>query len=672
MVLPPSLIERARHLRELLHRYSYYYYALNDSLVPDSEYDRLFNELLKLEELYPALKTPDSPTQRVGAHPVKTFQSVPHELPMLSLDNAFSKEDILAFDKRIHSKLQEHGLLDYVCEPKFDGLAVSLLYENGILVRGATRGDGSIGEDVTANVKTIKSVPLHLKGEIPPRVEIRGEVFFSKEGFLRLNETMRANGEKVFANARNAAAGSLRQLDSRITAKRPLTIFCYDIGICSHWPTHIKTHGEVLNLLKTWGLPVTDEIHIAHGMDDCLDYYQKLLDERNLLPFEIDGVVYKINDLSFQKKLGMVSRSPRWAIAHKFPAEEDMTILQSVEFQVGRTGAVTPVARLAPVFISGALISNATLHNMDEISRKDIRVGDTVVVRRAGDVIPEVVRVILEKRPMTAQLIMLPKQCPVCGSVVVKNEHEAVARCSGGLVCPAQRKETIKHFASRRAMNIEGLGDKLIDQLVDRGFLNQVDDLYRLRSDQLVNLDRMGLKSSAKVIQAIQKTKETTFPRFLFALGIREVGEATAKNLARHFRTLDRVQKASREELLSISDIGPVVAEHIYVFFREPHNQRVIQSLLNSGIHWSDGQNETVSSSPFQGKVVVITGTLATMTREQAKEKLEVLGAKVTDTVSKKTDFVVVGENPGSKRDKAVSLHIEMIDENQFLSRLNN
>lgn len=656
--------EKLDHLREQINEHNYRYYVLDDPLISDAEYDVLFQQLKSIEAQYPELITPDSPTQRVGAAPLKEFAEVKHTVPMLSLENAFDDEDIINFDQRIHDRLGTHAEIQYCCEPKLDGLAISLRYENGLLVQAATRGDGTTGEDVTENIKTISMVPLRLRMNNPPAIlEVRGEVFMSKAGFEKLNTAASKKGEKVFANPRNAAAGSVRQLDSRITASRPLEIFFYGAGQVKGLVLPDQ-HYEVLQYLASAGLRVSHLIKVVTGTQGCVDYYQKIAKNRDKLAFEIDGVVYKVNQIKQQEKLGFVSRAPRWAIAHKFPAEEVNTIIEAVEFQVGRTGAITPVARLKPVHVHGVTVSNATLHNMDEIQRKDIHIGDTVIVRRAGDVIPEVVGVVKERRPQQIKKIHLPKNCPVCHSSIEQVEGEAVARCTGGLFCPAQRKENIKHFASRRAMDIEGLGDKLVDQLVETDLIHSIADIYDLTQTQLSNLERMGDKSASNLLEQIEKSKSTTLPRFLYALGIREVGEATAKQLALHFKTLSAVQKATEEELQTVPDIGPVVAAHIAHFFHEPHNKKIIEKLITSDVHWEAIKENR--DAPLTGKTFVITGTLSDMSREEAKEILEKLGAKVSGSVSAKTSYVVVGADPGSKYEKAKTLGVAILGDDAF------
>lgn len=664
------LAAQANQLRKKLDEYSHHYYTKDEPLVPDSEYDRLFRSLQKLEFDHPELKTPDSPTERIGAAPLKSFSQITHEKPMLSLGNAFDEEEALAFDKRIHDRLKSVEQIEYVCEPKFDGLAVSLRYENGFLKCAATRGDGVTGEDITQNVKTILSVPLKILGDdYPTTLEVRGEVYMPKAGFNELNRQAAEKGEKEFANPRNAAAGSLRQLDSKITATRPLAMYCYDIGVTSSGAI-ASTHLETLKILKTWGFAVVDKIAVANSIEECLMYYNKLLSQRADLHYEIDGVVYKVNHYELQEKLGFVSRAPRWAVAHKFPAQEVMTRLNDVEFQVGRTGTLTPVARLSPVNVGGVIVSNATLHNMDEIIRKDIHIGDMVVVRRAGDVIPEVVSVVKAKRTETVISIKIPTKCPVCGSEVVEAEDVAAARCSGGLFCPAQRKEAIKHFASRKALDIEGLGDKLVEQLVDTDLIHHVDDLYHLPFKKVAELDRMGEKSAENLFDALEKSKKTTLPRFLYALGIREVGETTARNLANHFLTLDAIKSSDIDLLLQVPDIGPVVAGNIQTFFQQKHNLEVINKLIKAGIHWPKIVKMDKNVLSLKDKTFVITGTLETLTRDEAKEKLQAAGATVTGSVSKKTDYVVIGEAPGSKYEKAKKLGVEILDEQRLLDIL--
>jgi DNA ligase (NAD+) len=662
MKVPAAARDRARELHDQLHEHNYRYYVLDDPLISDAEYDLLLRELQDLEQSYPALTTPDSPTQRVGSEPLKAFGEVRHDVRMLSLDNAFSDDELADFDRRVRAGLNKVQV-DYAAEPKLDGLAVSLRYEAGVLVRAATRGDGETGEDVTQNVRTIASVPLKLEGAgIPDVLEVRGEVYLSHAGFRQLNRQAGEQGQKLFVNPRNAAAGSLRQLDPAITAQRPLEIYCYGIGAVEGGRMP-NTHSGILKQLCKWRLRVYEDIRVVHGYKGCRDYYRHYEKIRDELPFEIDGVVFKVDRLALQDKLGFVARAPRWAIARKFPAQECETTILDIDVQVGRTGALTPVARLEPVFVGGVTVTNATLHNQDEIDRKDIRVGDAVIVRRAGDVIPEVVRVVPKKgrhRGVPYKLLEQHPVCPVCGSHVQRFEDEAVVRCSGGLFCPAQRKEAIKHFASRRAMDIEGLGDRLVEQLVDRSLVNDVSDLYELTVEQLAGLDRMAEKSANNLVAALAASKNTTLARFIYALGIREVGEMTAQILAREFGDLDALMQADTGTLQAVHDIGPIVALHIVDFFAEAHNRRVIGQLLDAGIRWP--QVERPASSILTGKTFVLTGTLS-MPRNELKAQLLAQGAKVTGSVSQKTDYVVVGENPGSKYDKAVELGIEVLDE---------
>jgi DNA ligase (NAD+) len=656
-------------LRDKLNEHNYRYYVLDEPSISDAEYDHLFKQLQELEKAHPELVTADSPTQRVGAKPLKEFDEIRHSVPMLSLENAFAEEDVLAFDNRIHDRLGISNVIEYLCEPKYDGLAVSIRYENGVLVNAATRGDGEVGEDITQNIRTIKMVPLILRGEnIPQVLEVRGEVYMPKVGFEKLNARALEKGEKVFVNPRNAAAGSLRQLDPKITALRPLAMYCYGVGSVEG-ASMPDEYNEMLARLKSWGLRVNKEVQLVKGIEGCLEYYNRMAEMRSRLPYEIDGIVYKVNSISLQQELGFVSRAPRWAIAHKFPAEEVMTVVEAVEFQVGRTGALTPVARLKPVFVGGVTISNATLHNMDEVVRKDVHIGDTVIVRRAGDVIPEVVTAVKAHRPEHAKMIVLPTHCPVCHSSIEQIEGESVARCSGGLFCPAQRKEAIKHFASRRAINVEGLGDKLVEQLVDKGLIHSPADLYSLSLDQLSGLERMAEKSAQNLLDELEKSKKTTFARFLYSLGIREVGEATAKSLGKHFSDLPELFTANEEILQTIQDIGPVVAKHIGAFFAEKHNHDVIDKLLAAGVHW-DKTAKKAENLPFAGKTFVLTGTLETMGRDEAKEKLEQLGAKVAGSVSSKTSYVVAGSDAGSKLIKAKDLGVEILDEKNFIHLL--
>ncbi|MFV1992273.1 MAG: NAD-dependent DNA ligase LigA [Acidiferrobacterales bacterium] len=651
----------AESLREQINHHNYQYYVLDAPDIPDAEYDRLLRELQGIEQAHPEIISPDSPTQRVGAKPLERFSEIKHEVPMLSLGNAFNEKELQDFDRRILEKLEVDNV-EYVGEPKLDGLAITIMYRDGMLDYAATRGDGSTGEDVTQNIRTIKTVPLKLSGNGWPKVlEVRGEVFISHKGFKLLNESQIKKGEKVFANPRNAAAGSLRQLDSRITATRPLEIFFYGLGKVDGNNLSLS-HFETLKKLQTWGLRISPEAMLLENVEACLDYYKKILKARESLPYEIDGVVFKINAYDFQKKMGQVARAPRWAIAHKFPAVEEMTRLLSIDVQVGRTGKVTPVARLEPVTVAGVTVSNATLHNQGEIDRKDVRIGDMVIVRRAGDVIPEVVSAIKSKRKKGARKFRMPTSCPVCGSDIVKPEDEAHARCSGGLYCSAQRVEAIKHFASRRAMDIEGLGDKLVEHLDETGLIKDVSDLFGLTLKQLSELDRMGEKSANNILLALEKTKTTTLDRFLFALGIRQVGEATASALAVHFGNLDEIMRADLDSLITVPDVGPVVAENIKQFFRDKHNQSVIRKLIKAGIHWP-AKPVKIKNQKLKGKTFVLTGTLASMSRENAKSRLKACGAKVSSSVSKKTDYVVAGENPGTKVSRAEALGVKIINE---------
>ncbi len=659
---------RAAQLREELADHNYRYHVLDAPTVPDSAYDQLYRELVQLESEHPELVLPDSPTQRVGAAPMGGFAELRHGAPMLSLDNAFSTEDIHGFNRRLQERLKSENELQYSAEPKLDGAAINLWYENGELIRAATRGDGTVGEDVTHNVRTIRSVPLRLRGtKVPAHLEVRGEIFMPREGFKQLNETARQSGDKLFANPRNAAAGSLRQLDPRLTASRPLALFAYGVGTVSGGSQLPPRHSEVLALLRDWGLPVAPEAEMVTGVVGCLAYYAKMLEKRAGLPYDTDGVVYKVDDLELQARLGTVARAPRWAVAHKFPAEEQVTTVEAVEFQVGRTGVLTPVARLKPVFVGGATVSNATLHNLDELHRKDVRAGDTVIVRRAGDVIPEVVAVVLERRPRRTSPVKPPVRCPVCGSPVVRVDGESALRCTGGLVCPAQRKESLRHFASRRALNIDGLGSQLIEQLVDEELVSKPGDIFRLTAPQLSDLERMGERSASKLLAAIEKSKATTLERFLYGLGIPEVGEATSKALARHFVHLDSLMAATEDELTEVEDVGPVMAANITSFFRQSHNRDVIRDLRKLGVHWEEvAQPADTKTLPLKGKTFVLTGTLAGMTREEASAKIEALGGKVTSSVTAKTSYLVLGENPGSKLAKAEKLGVEVVDEAAF------
>jgi len=658
--------QRASELRDLINNYNYLYYVSDNPEVTDSEYDRLFHELKQLEVDHPQLLTVDSPTQRVGGKALAKFNQITHAIPMLSLDNVFNEDELNAFDQRVRDWLNTSDSQVYAAEPKLDGLAISLRYEQGILVQAATRGDGAVGEDVTANVRTIPTVPLKLIGDdIPEVVEVRGEIIMPKAGFEALNIKQLEEGKKPFVNPRNAAAGSLRQLDSKITATRPLAIYCYGLGeiVGIDKPA---THSESMAMIEKWGCQISPELELLEGVDGCLDYIEQLGERRNSLSYDIDGVVLKVDDIKLQQRLGFVSRAPRWAIAHKFPAQEEMTIVEDIEIQVGRTGALTPVARLKPVFVGGVTVSNATLHNQDEIDRKDVRVGDTVIVRRAGDVIPEVVQIVKSKRPNNTVQFTIPSLCPICDSEVERIEGEAIARCSGGLYCPAQRKEAIKHFASRKAMDVDGLGDKLVEQLVDEGFINDPADLFQLTTEQLSSLERMGEKSAINLVNALEASKQTKFARFLFSLGIREAGEATTRSLASHFLTLDALNAADEDALIEIEDVGPIVAHHIVTFFHQQHNQQVIQRLLDAGITWPKEQ-KVAEDSLLSGKTVVLTGTLEQMSRSEAKEKLLALGAKVAGSVSAKTDYIVAGRDAGSKLTKAEKLGITVMDETAMI-----
>ncbi|MGO1749377.1 MAG: NAD-dependent DNA ligase LigA [Marinobacter sp.] len=665
----PDDIKRAEELRSALDEHNYRYYVLDDPGIPDAEYDRLFRELQKLETDYPELASDDSPTRRVGSRTETSFDEVIHRLPMLSLDNAFNEDELRDFDRRVRERLNSDNDVEYVCEPKLDGLAVSLHYEQGSLIRAATRGDGYAGEDITANIRTIPSVPLRLRGsDVPDLVEVRGEVYMPRAGFEALNNRLADQGEKTFVNPRNAAAGSLRQKKSKVTAKRPLEMCAYSVAVTdeSQLP---DTQWECLQQVRRWGFRINPEMRKAQGASECLSAYEQLMQKRDALPYEIDGIVFKVNRLDYQNTLGFVSRAPRWAIAQKFPAQEELTVIEDVEFQVGRTGAVTPVARLKPVFVGGVTVSNATLHNMDEIGRLDVHIGDTVFIRRAGDVIPKVVKVVTEKRPANAKTVELPKQCPVCDSDVIQIEGEVVARCTGGLFCPAQRKEAIRHYASRKALDIEGLGDKWIDILVDQGMVKTVADIYHLTTKDLTRLDRMGEKSASNLVAAINGARQPVLWRFLYAMGVREVGEATAKSLASHFGTLEAVAEADEESLIAVQDVGPIVAGHIRSFFEQPHNRETLDALRDAGVKWQE-EEITAGAKPLQGQTWVLTGTLLELTRDEAREKLEVLGAKVAGSVSKKTACVVAGEAAGSKLAKAEQLGVEVLDETGLLDML--
>ncbi|MFA0910631.1 NAD-dependent DNA ligase LigA [Vibrio cholerae] len=663
--------QKLTELRQILHEHGVRYYVEDAPTIPDAEYDRLMRELLELEAAHPELMSSDSPSLRVGGRPLDAFESVVHEIPMLSLDNAFDDSELESFYRRMTDRLPAVQHSAFCCEPKLDGLAVSLLYENGVLTRAATRGDGTTGENITENVRTIKAIPLRLQGaDFPTRLEVRGEVFMPKAGFEALNARALKKGEKQFVNPRNAAAGSLRQLDSKITAQRPLAFYAYSVGVIEGRELATSHYQRFLQL-KGWGLPICPETKPVTSITEVKAFYQDILQRRQSLAYEIDGVVIKVDDIQLQERLGFVARAPRWAIAYKFPAQEELTLLNDVEFQVGRTGAITPVAKLEPVFVGGVTVSNATLHNADEIERLGVMVGDTVVIRRAGDVIPQIVSVVLERRPENAKPIVFPTRCPVCQSDVERVEGEAVARCSGGLICQAQRKEALKHFVSRKAMDVEGLGDKVIEQLVDREMVSTPADLFRLRAGELTILERMGPKSAQNVIDALNKAKQTTLPKFLYALGIREVGEATALNLAQHFLSLEAIQQASLEQFIEVPDVGVVVASHLQAFFAQDRNQQVINELLEQGITWPALTAAPVAvNSALAGKVVVLTGSFTQLSRNDAKAALQALGAKVTGSVSKNTDMVFAGEAAGSKLAKAAELGIQVFDEQALIEFL--
>lgn len=656
-------------LRLQLEEHNYQYYVMDSPSIPDAEFDRMMRELIGLEKKFPELISNDSPSQKVGGTPLSKFESVEHEVAMLSLDNGFNEDDLTAFEKRLQDRLLISSEMEFSCEPKLDGLAVSILYENGVLTRAATRGDGQVGENITQNVKTIANVPIKLRGSnIPNRVEVRGEVFMPKAGFEQLNERQKKKGEKVFVNPRNAAAGSLRQLDSRITAKRPLLFYAYSMGVIEGESlTALALHTERLSALSEWGIPLCKESSVANGAKQCIAYFKKIGEMRSGLSYDIDGVVFKVNDINLQQRLGFVSKAPRWAIAQKFPAQEELSTLLDVEFQVGRTGAITPVARLEPVFVGGVTVSNATLHNQDEIARLGVKIGDKVIIRRAGDVIPQVVSVVLAQRSADVTDIIFPTHCPVCESHVERTESEAVARCTGGLVCGAQRKEAIKHFASRKAFDIDGLGDKIVEQLVDAELIKNPADLFKLNIPMLLSLERMGEKSAVNLLNALEKSRKTTLPKFLYSLGIREVGESTARNLALHYMTLEAIMQADIDSLIEVPDVGAIVAQHLYHFMREPLNVNIINDLVGLGIHWPAIQQASVEEQPLAGKTVVLTGTLSQMGRSEAKAKLQELGAKVSGSVSANTDLLIAGEKAGSKLSKAESLNVEVWDEAQML-----
>jgi DNA ligase (NAD+) len=665
--------QRIAQLREVIERHSYNYYVLDVPTIPDAEYDKLFRELQTLEAAHPELVTLDSPTRRVGDSALarrEGFEAVRHAVPMLSIHTETDTEDsgAFSFDVRVRNALDTTDEIEYACELKFDGLAINLRYENGLLFRAATRGDGETGEDVTQNVLTIKQIPLRLEGCNASVFEVRGEVYMSRKDFNRYNEKQREQGLPTLVNPRNGAAGSIRQLDPKLAAKRPLSFFAYGLGEVQGW-TLPATHSAILDSLQSFGMPVCADRAVVRGAQALADFHQRIAAKRDALPFDIDGVVYKVNSTALQNELGFVSREPRWAVAHKFPAEEQLTVLRDIEIQVGRTGKLTPVAKLEPVFVGGTTVSNATLHNEDEIRRKDVHIGDTVIVRRAGDVIPEVVGVLPERRPAGAKPFVMPSACPVCGSHVVREEGEADARCTGGLFCAAQRKQAILHFAGRRAMDVEGLGDKLVDQLVDERIIRSLPDLYRLDVATLAQLPRMAEKSAQNIVDALEKSKHTTLNRFLFALGIRHAGESTAKDLARHFGRLDAIMQADAGQLLAVPDVGPVVAQSIVDFFGEAHNRDVVQQLRALGVHWEEHEGVSTQTLPLSGKTFVLTGTLASMSRDEAKSRLEALGAKVAGSVSKKTDCVVAGAEAGSKLDKAQELNVPVWDEQQLLDQ---
>lgn len=666
-----ELAIRLEALKESINHHGYRYYVEDNPEIPDAEYDRLMQELLAIETEHPELVTIDSPSQRVGGAPLAGFSQVQHEIPMLSLDNAFNDEDLDSFSKRMNDRLRSSSVGHYCCEPKLDGLAVSLMYVDGVLTQAATRGDGSTGENITENVRTIRSIPLKLQGTgWPRRLEVRGEVFMPKAGFDALNARALKKGEKPFANPRNAAAGSLRQLDSKITAGRPLSFYAYSVGVVEGAELKVSHYDRFVQL-KTWGLPMCEETKQLANLEEVKAYYQDIAERRNQLGYEIDGVVIKVDDIALQEELGFVARAPRWAVAYKFPAQEELTVLNDVEFQVGRTGAITPVAKLEPVFVGGVTVSNATLHNADEIERLQVHIGDTVIIRRAGDVIPQIAGIVESRRPQNSKEIIFPTSCPVCDSLIERVEGEAVARCSGGLICQAQRKEALKHFVSRKALDVDGLGVKVIEQLVDREMVETPAGLFKLSAGVLTVLDRMGPKSAQNVVDALNKSKQTTLPRFLYSLGIREVGEATAANLANHFHTLEAIQAANHEQLIEVSDVGEIVAKHIISFFKEPHNQQVLQDLLDVGIEWpAISTVDENQPKPLEGKVVVLTGTLTQLSRSDAKEALQNFGAKVTGSVSKKTDILFAGEAAGSKLAKAQELGIEIRNEQDLLDLL--
>ena len=664
-------LQELESLRQQLDTWNHQYYVLDEPSVPDAEYDRAMQRLLSLEEQHPESQTNDSPSQRVGGKALEQFTQVVHEVPMLSLENAFDQDDMLAFNRRVLDRLEQTEVeLEFACEPKLDGIAVSLLYNAGCLERAATRGDGATGEDITHNVRTIHAIPLRLRGEdVPAVLEVRGEIYMPREGFEALNRNARKRGDKPFVNPRNAAAGSLRQLDSRVTASRPLDMCCYSVGRVEGGELPDR-HADVLKRLHSWGLKVNPESVVVRGIGACDDYYQKMAAKRDSLSYDIDGIVFKVNELELQARLGFVSRAPRWAVARKFPAQEELTTVLDVEFQVGRTGAITPVARLKPIFVGGVTVSNATLHNGDEIERLGLRVGDTVVVRRAGDVIPQVASVVLDRRPRNARAVEFPTRCPVCDSKLEREEGEAVWRCVGGLICAAQQKAAIKHYVSRRAMDIDGLGDKLIEQLVDEGLVENVAGLYTLSRDVLQGLERMGEKSADNILRAVEKSKQTALPRFIFALGIREVGEATARNLALHFGAWEALVSASEDQLLDVDDVGPVVADHLRQFFDSSSSMELVAQLRNAGVSWPDVEKAQSSMQPLRGQTWVVTGKLEQLSRTEAKAHLLAIGAKVAGSVSAKTDCIVAGPGAGSKLAKAQELGVRVIDETALLAML--
>lgn len=668
--IPENIFRQYQDLVEELNKHNHRYYVLDDPTVPDIEYDRQLRELQSIEGLYREIIAVDSPSQRVGGAALSSFSQIKHALPMLSLDNAFNDTELQEFERRLKDRLNSSADIEYVCEPKLDGAAVSLLYRDGALIYGATRGDGSVGEDITANVRTIKSVPLKLHGDnIPATLEVRGEIYLPLSGFDALNAAAVLSGDKTFVNPRNAAAGSLRQLDSKITASRPLEMCAYSVGqyLADRVP---ETHEDMLSALRGWGFKINDHVETVKGIAACENYYQRLAERRQILPYDIDGIVYKVNSLQLQERLGFVAKAPRWAIARKFPAQEEMTQLIDVEFQVGRTGAITPVARLEPVFVGGVTVSNATLHNGDEINRLGVRIGDTVIIRRAGDVIPQIAKVVLDKRPQNALPVVFPERCPVCQSAVRRTEGEAVARCSGGLFCGAQIKEAIKHFASRKAMDIDGLGDRLVELMVDESVIFSVADIYDLNVDKLVKLERMAEKSASNLIGAIAVSKKTTLAKFLYALGIREVGEATAHTLANNFGSIELIATASADELLEIDDVGPIVARYIVNFFQNPDNLSIIQALRDAGVKWEDIDLSSLEDQPLKGQIWVLTGGMEIMSRAEAKDRLQALGAKVASSVSAKTTQVVAGPGAGSKLTKAKTLDIAVMNEQQFVNFL--